>query len=334
MMKLKYLFDNRELAGMILNYWEYDPDKLSLFDYYRISSNAVYPFEFKGERRYLRFSPVEERTEEVILAELEYIRYLRSWQYPAAGIISSIAGKDLERIQTPWGDYLAVVFQGVPGKRLDRITLNDDLIAGYGKALGRLHRLSRAYLPAGTRRVSWREQLDWIEHTLAGFPDELAAKDEVNILRSCLERFPATDDNFGLVHYDFERDNVFYDEAADRFHVIDFDDAVYHWYALELDQSLDNLTEDMTPDRAAKAKDLFIEGYRSVCSIDDRMLPALPVFRRYVNLYGYTRIIRATAEKWEDEPEWLVGLRKILDTAKAKRREYFGMPIIMENSGF
>lgn len=332
MMKLKYLFDIRELAEMILEHWEYDPDSLALLDYYRISSNAVYPFEFEGERRFLRFSPVEERTEEGILAELDFIRYLRAGCYPAAGTVPSRAGKDLEKIRTPWGDYLAVVFQGVPGKRLDRITLNNDLISGYGQALGRLHRLSRAYLNGGNRRESWREQLDRIQKILAGFPDEAQARAELEIVRSCLERLPVTGDNFGLVHYDFERDNVFYDEAANCFHVIDFDDAVYHWYALELDQSLDNLTEDMTPDQAGKAGDLFIEGYRSVCSIDDGMLSALPVFRRYVNLYGYTRILRATAEKWENEPEWMIDLRKVLDAAMAKRRECFGMPLGMENS--
>ncbi len=42
MLKLKYLFDNKDLAHMILNNWEYDYDNPDLLKHYRISSNAVY----------------------------------------------------------------------------------------------------------------------------------------------------------------------------------------------------------------------------------------------------------------------------------------------------
>ena len=327
MMKLRYLFDNRDLAEIILKNWQYDPEKLSLLDGFRISSNAVYPFEFAGKRFFLRFSPVEEHTEQAVLAEIEYIRYLCTENYPAARTIPSKAGRELECISTPWGDYLAVVFQGVPGTRLDKITLSDELITGYGQALGRLHELSRRYVNVRNKRDSWREQLNLVRYVLAGFPDESLARSEEEILRSCLEGIPATDGNFGLVHYDFELDNVFYDEVTDCFHVIDFDDAVYHWYALEIDQSIDNLTEGMMPDRASEAKELFIEGYKSISPVDNQALSAVPVFRRYVNLHGYTRFLRATAEKWDNEPEWMTNLRNILESAKQDRREFFGMTI-------
>lgn len=46
MLKLKYLFDNRDLAKMILENWDYDESSLKMFDYFRISSNAVYPFQY------------------------------------------------------------------------------------------------------------------------------------------------------------------------------------------------------------------------------------------------------------------------------------------------
>ena len=35
--------------------------------------------------------------------------------------------------------------------------------------------------------------------------------------------------------------------------------------------------------------------------------------RRFVNLYGYARLIRCVAERFEPEPEWLVNLRKKLE---------------------
>jgi hypothetical protein len=41
MLKLKHLFDNRDLAKMILDNWQYDPSSTDMFEYFRISSNAV-----------------------------------------------------------------------------------------------------------------------------------------------------------------------------------------------------------------------------------------------------------------------------------------------------
>ena len=81
-MKLRNLFDNRELAHMILGNWDHDNDKLDILDNYRISANAVYPFLRDGKVFILRFSPVEERTADTIQAELEFLRFLRSERYP------------------------------------------------------------------------------------------------------------------------------------------------------------------------------------------------------------------------------------------------------------
>ena len=46
MLKLRYLFDNRDLAIMILENWEYDPASLHMLDYFKISSSA-YPSNMK-----------------------------------------------------------------------------------------------------------------------------------------------------------------------------------------------------------------------------------------------------------------------------------------------
>lgn len=77
MLKLQYLHKNEELAAMLLGNWEHDPESLHLFQYYRISSNAVYPFENTGHSQLLRFAPVTEKQKDNILAELEFIAYLR-----------------------------------------------------------------------------------------------------------------------------------------------------------------------------------------------------------------------------------------------------------------
>jgi Ser/Thr protein kinase RdoA (MazF antagonist) len=330
MLKLKYLVDNRDLAETILKKWDYNPNRLDLLDYYRISANAVYPFECNEQRCFLRFSPVEERTAEAVQAELEFIRFLRSEGYPAVDTVLSRAGKELEYVETSRGDYLAVVFKGVPGKPLTMIPLTDSLIFSYGEALGKLHTLSRKYKKFKNKRISWREQLDWVRNVLDDYPGESPAKKEADILQSCLERFPVSPEYYGLVHYDFELDNVFYDETNGSFHVIDFDEAVYHWFALDIEQSIDSLVEDMPQERAVEARRLFLEGYRSITPVDESMLSLMPVFKRYKNLYGYIRILRSVKEHWENEPEWMAELRAKLNTSMAKRANDFGKSLSAE----
>lgn len=35
--------------------------------------------------------------------------------------------------------------------------------------------------------------------------------------------------------------NVFYDEETGSCNMIDFDDSMYHWYAMDIEQALDSL---------------------------------------------------------------------------------------------
>jgi hypothetical protein len=48
---------------------------------------------------------------------------------------------------------------------------------------------------------------------------------------------------------------------------------------------------------------------------------------RFARLYNYTRVVRALQESWDNEPEWLVGLRGKLERLLTQDAEQFGHPI-------
>lgn len=102
-LKLEYLHNNEELASMLLGNWEFDPESLHLFQYYRISSNAVYPFENAGENQLLRFAPAAEKRKDNVRAELEFIAYLRECGYGVLEAVASNTGEKLVEADTPWG---------------------------------------------------------------------------------------------------------------------------------------------------------------------------------------------------------------------------------------
>ncbi|WP_406686601.1 phosphotransferase enzyme family protein [Rossellomorea vietnamensis] len=327
MLKLKYLFNNEDLAEMLVRNWECDGQSPDVFTTYRISSNATYSFQFRDKTQFLRFAPTSEKSRENLLAELDFISYLRSKEYGVLEAVESKSGEKLVEVQTPWGEYYATVFKQVPGVPISETDLNDHIMFDYGKSLGKLHRLSSEYHPVQSKRWSFRDVLASIESTLIDFPHESLALKETKLLQDYFQTIPKSKNNFGLIHYDFEYDNVFFDTKSQSCYVIDFDDAMYHWYVMDIERTLDSLQDCILPELFQEKKECFLDGYRTEFEIQDEMMALLPAFKRFADLYGYVRILKSTEDQWNHEPEWLVGLRGRLMEAMKNKSRYFGMDL-------
>jgi len=324
MLKLKHLFDNRDLALMLLSNWSYDEDNTEIMDYYRISANAVYPFFQEGKMCFLRFTPLEEKQPQVVQAELDYLRYLQENGMIVPEAVTSKHGQEVVVQKTPWGEFTAVVFTGVAAfdQRLDQLKFSDNLYYGYGETLGNLHNLSRKYTPK-IKRPDWLQNLRWTAEVLQEYNAPASALKEVSILEEYFTMLPATVDNYGLVHYDFEPDNVFYNDAISRYSIVDFDDSMYHWYGLDIEQSVCCIKDELPEDLHEQAVSMFLNGYRSVTDLDDSTFTHMPMFRRYIDLFGYTRCLRSVHERWDNEPEWMLDLRKkIIDSMHNRSKSF------------
>lgn len=327
MLKLKYLFNNVDLAEMLVKNWEFDKESLELFKYYRISSNAIYPFRVQDKPQLLRFSPNSEKCRENMLAELEFITYLRSKQYGVLESVPSKNGEELVEKQTPWGEYYASVFKRVSGIQIGETDLSNTIIFNYGKALGKLHQLSSKYEPEKFKRWTYSDVLNWMNEVLMDFPLETSALEETKLLKHYFDSIPISKNNFGLIHYDFELDNVFYDEDSKSCNVIDFDDSMYHWYVMDIERTLDSLEDCISPEMFQQTKQCFLDGYRSEYDITDDIMALIPACRRFANLYGYVRILVSMKEKWDNEPQWLTSLREKLVTISKNKSSCFGTEI-------
>lgn len=362
-MKLHSLHDNRELVMQLLDHWDYDADGLDLLDRFRISANAVYPFKCREKLRFLRFAPVSEKRPGQSEAELAFLAWLDRQGYCAGQPVPSRSDRLLEICETQWGRYQASVFEGVAGVRLDGSELTDNRITAYGQSLARLHELSSRYEPLPRNRPwNWKQVLEWSVKTLEEIPvlpvgaygpgfDDIpaseyetgpeAAQDEAERLASLFAAFPESPDSLGVIHYDFETDNVFWQQDSNRCVPIDFDDAMVFWYIADIAQALDSLKETIADKaEASKADSLetwqqaacgcFLAGYRSIRPISDEMLAFIPAFLRFTALYGYARIVRSLSEVHPDEPEWMADLRKKLHQLMRERRAVFGNPLVQK----
>lgn len=309
MMKLRYLFENFDLARLALERYAHDEQTLDLYlRHFRISSNAVYPYAHNGVRCFLRLAPVEEKTLELVEAEIAYIQYLRQAGYPAMKPIPDSSGRLASLLESSWGTYCVSAFEGVPGRPLEE-TLPDGLFE-MGRTLGWMHALSREYHPV-KQRPDHRQILLDVRRMLEENHAPAGAVERLDELDKALEALPVTRETYGLLHYDFEPDNVFWN--GETCSVIDFDDAMRGWFALDVEQALEEIGEDGAA--------LFMQGYRSASPFTEEMEAQRPLMRRFIELRGYARLLHCLNDEIADPPEWMVELRQKLNAARKQLEE-------------
>ena len=318
MLKLKYLFDNPDLAQMIAKNW----NGLSTPAFFRTSSNAIYTVTKEGKIFFLRFSPQTEKSINSVIAEVEFIMYLKDSGFNACTPVPSKNFNLQEDVDTPWGKYTAVLFPCNSGVQLSEVKLDAHLSKLMGKTLGILHELSCQYTPKNCKRKS--------HDTILNDTSELAQKYRLNdvltsvkIIQEELGALPKDIKNYGLIHYDFETDNLFIDSENQNISVIDFDDSHYNWYALDIERALNNILEQNGDNGFNDLKSSFMDGYFSVRPIDERIFERLPLLTAYANLYGYIRIYDSLFERWNNEPEWMGKLRNYINSLLNERKKVF-----------
>lgn len=149
--------------------------------------------------------------------------------------IASKAGRLIEEIPVRGSSLFACVFNEAEGERFryDPTRCNGDHFRLRGKALGRIHALSRTYVPSGSfQRFAWDE-----DNLLLQVDDFLPVSErmvwrEYQALMERLRDLPTSSQTYGLIHGDFGDTN--YRHHHDRLNVFDFDDCCYHWFVYDL----------------------------------------------------------------------------------------------------
>ncbi|MEC0135178.1 MULTISPECIES: phosphotransferase [Paenibacillus] len=295
------------VAKSLIQNWEHDEGTLT---FWRASSNFVYAFENKQEKYFLRFSYDQESSIEQITAELEFMEYLKSNDYPCVSPILSVNGKYIETVLKSEGTYFAVVFSSAHGNTLDE-NITEVQCEDWGRSLASLHQLSKVYEPVSTKRFNWQDILWKIDVMLQAYPDEKEAIEELDILTERLQSFPISNTNYGIIHYDFQLDNIFYEENNRVFSVIDFDDAVYSWYALDIVTALDDFLGDDMNLVHSQVKS-FLKGYSSVFPLNNEDINQFSYFQRLMKLYRFSKLL------WSLEGSEVVDAPKWLDDVKLK----------------
>ena len=315
MLPLKYLFENYELAKECLKRYDHSERYLDeMLKHFRISSNAIYPFYANDKAKicYLRLSPIAEKSPSEVSSEIRFILWLLEHGFPIMKPYPMKNGKLNDVISTQWGTYNVSCFEEVSGETLEEIDGGLELARGYGAILGELHNLSEEY-PYSGERMTHTELLAKVKEQLERYHAPEVILSQCEILSADLSVLDKSKDSYGLIRYDFEPDNVVYDEESRQFSVIDPDDSICCWYALDVARTIDAMDDVVEKESEKQAVRAFLEGYRSKRPFTEEQTASMHLMRRLVSLQEYATILHVLSEPSEEEPEWMTQIKEKLN---------------------
>ncbi len=296
------------VARRILERWSHDRGSARFF---RSSANFVYVFRAGDKHHFLRFADGSERGREAVEAQVELLGWLAAAGIDVAVPVPSRGGNLVETVEADRGTFHAAVFPALEGEQLETGDLDGSGFRRWGAALGGLHSAMGQYSgPRTFAPPTWRDHLELAGEYLP--EDAPVLRDELGRITSSLAALPTSSDAYGLIHSDFELDNLVWRDGS--IGILDFDDCSRLWYAADIAFALRDLPEwdGGRGDRRLRA---FVEGYSEHYPIDEGWLSHVPLFTALDNLLRYTRIVRATdLAVGPEHPGWLAALsRKLRD---------------------
>lgn len=304
------------LADQIIENWYHDPDSLV---YFRSSANFVFRFQENGQLRYLRFNSMDERSLEETQNEMKILCFLNERNPDIVKPILSQNSRYVEIVKAETDDYIAVVFEGYDGKMYEIEDLSDDHFYRWGQTLGKLHH-TMDQIPQAlvAKRITWKDHLDFAKQQMP--KGDLAFIKEIEQIEKWAESTAA---KTGLIHYDFELDNLHW--YPDTIKMFDFDDSAVYWYGADIAYALRDLFHGKIDTEHPQYK-RFMSGYLCEFEVDENLNHDLQMFMKLHALYAYPRILRSLDyEIKEDSPDWIKGLTGKLTNYAEGLRKSIGM---------
>jgi Ser/Thr protein kinase RdoA (MazF antagonist) len=302
------------VAERILEHWGHDRGSVRFF---RSSANFLYVFRNEGRYHFLRFADGSERSREAIGAEVELLGWLTGAGIDAALPVPSGRGNLVETVETRWGTFHAVVFPAMEGEQLEIGDLDEPGFRRWGAALGELHAALEGYPGAGSpARPDWRDHLELAREYVS--EDAPALRDELEEIASALAALPQPRDTYGLIHSDFELDNLIWRDGSVG--ILDFDDCSRLWYVADIAFALGDLFEE-NADLGDKRFRAFVHGYSEHRPLDQDLPSRVPLFLRLQALLRYARLVRAVdLAVGPEHPKWLGELSRKLHARMSSYR--------------
>ncbi|WP_176481938.1 phosphotransferase enzyme family protein [Paucisalibacillus globulus] len=258
-------------------------------------SSNVFEGKRNGENFVLKFYPSTVYKKEAIIAELDWVRFLHSSGVKLTPPLRSTNGKYLETITVDGEkECYVLAFEKAKGSFIDlkdTETWNRDFYHSWGKTLGKIHRLSKHYIPSDEviQRQDWNMGLLFSED-LCGVNKAVVQKWEEYVAE--LSKLPKDKNGYGMIHHDLHQRNfyVHHNEII----LFDFGDCEYNWFIYDIAivlyhavQSIDEYDSKEREKFAYLFMKAFLEGYLTENNLESYWYTKLQFFLNYRRIFSY-----------------------------------------------
>ncbi len=223
-------------------------------------SSRNYIFTFKDTKPvFIRVSTNNNRTVSDIENELKWLDDLRKYIPEMTYAIPSENNSIAEIFSIDNNRYCATQFRLVYGETADAEDRDENYLYNTGKLLGKIHKVSRSEQEKGLnfKRCNWYEKKSFDFCNL----EKYVSQDILSELYKKIEKvksYPVTSNNFGMIHGDFQVNNILIDWDIAK--VINFDGCCYGPYISDIATALLSFIINPTFDSLkVNRKDLFFE---------------------------------------------------------------------------
>lgn len=270
----------------------------------RDNVNLIYAFTKNRERFILRITHSSVQTIEELLSEVDWLHFLKQNGANISAPVESLNGKLIEKIISGNTYFTAAAYSEALGRKIDRYNWNEITFQEIGRATGQLHRLTKKYTPS--ENVQLRP--DYIQTETAKVLAHKANHNEKMIaemqkLVNKLELLPKTKDNYGLIHNDINRGNMFIHKG--RICLFDTADCAYSWFVADVALTLLYVIQyfEFNPDGKLHGHiryfmDYYWKGYLPENTLTDADIKAIPdiMTLRAIFIYDHLKNIWGNKE--------------------------------------
>lgn len=257
----------------------------------------------KGESNVvLRIAHMSHRSEELTLAELEFVSYLGHSGMSVCKPILSIKGELLHIVDN---SFIVTVFEMAAGRHANIAEESDTFYGRIGTFTGDMHRLSKRF-QSQHNRYHWSENA-YLTTFKKYCPQDL--HDSFDQIIHDISILPKDSQSYGLIHGDISSGN--YLNNQDYPQIIDFDQSEYSWFASDIATPLFYeipipwvVNESIRKDITKRFFSNFMNGYNKKHNRSNEWLNTIPLFIDLRQVVVLSALYRSRDFRAQDWSEW------------------------------
>ncbi|MFK7971682.1 MAG: phosphotransferase enzyme family protein [Bacteroidia bacterium] len=239
----------------------------------------------------LRLTHPQERQEDEVKAEVDWMQFLVTKKLPVARCKLSIHDRLTEQVSAGDEQLTAVCLDKIIGTKISNEQWDNAHFHNLGFLVGKMHAASKQY-PSARLHKHWNETPK--SYVIPLLPaDDRKLPELFQTLSETIQDFPASGINYGVVHYDLHHGNYLMSEDDGDPYFFDFEMACQNWYmndvATVLYYALMHAHTRDEVDFEERFMLHFCKGYQSHNWLDSSELNWVPTFLLYRDLlvFGY-----------------------------------------------